>query len=75
MNLNDLEHIYFCTGARNCALLDHFPDNKITFEIDERIASFKALGRKLEVHKVTAKRMALLQGWKIENKPLGISVN
>ena len=45
MNLNDLEHIYFCTGARNCILLDHFPENKITFEIDERIASFKALGR------------------------------
>lgn len=45
MILNDLEHIYFCTGARNSALLDHFPENKITFEIDERIASFKALGR------------------------------
>ena len=45
MILNDLEHIYFCTGARNSALLDHFPENKISFEIDERIASFKALGR------------------------------
>ena len=45
MSLHNLEHIYFCTGARNCPLLDHFPENKITFEIDERIASFKALGR------------------------------
>jgi predicted GIY-YIG superfamily endonuclease len=47
----------------------------ITMPDGEVLYGFKALGRKLEVHKVTAKRMALLQGWKIENKPLGISVN
>jgi 2-succinyl-5-enolpyruvyl-6-hydroxy-3-cyclohexene-1-carboxylate synthase len=43
--LSELEHIYFCTGARNEKLLSVLDSNKITFEVDERIASFKALGR------------------------------
>jgi 2-succinyl-5-enolpyruvyl-6-hydroxy-3-cyclohexene-1-carboxylate synthase len=45
MKLNQLDHVYFCTGARNFELLDYFNQSKITFEIDERSASFKALGR------------------------------
>jgi 2-succinyl-5-enolpyruvyl-6-hydroxy-3-cyclohexene-1-carboxylate synthase len=41
----DLEKIYFCTGARNHDLLKVMRDNLIKFEFDERMASFKALGR------------------------------
>ncbi len=39
-----LEKIYFCTGARNHDLLKFFPENLLSFEYDERVASFKALG-------------------------------
>lgn len=42
--LSDLGKIYFCTGARNHDLLKIFPEDKISFEYDERMASFKALG-------------------------------
>ncbi len=45
LSLKDLRHIYFCTGARNEKLLNFFDPEKISFEIDERVASFKALGR------------------------------
>ncbi len=45
MRLSDLKHVYFCTGARNNDLLEHFNPEKLSFEIDERVASFKALGR------------------------------
>lgn len=38
-----LKKVYFCTGARNHALLNTFT-NEVKFEYDERIASFKALG-------------------------------
>lgn len=47
----------------------------ITMPDGEIVYGFTALGRKLKVHKITAKRTALLQGWKIENKPKGIKVN
>ena len=43
-SLSDLKAIYFCTGARNHDLLKIFSEEKLRFEIDERIASFKALG-------------------------------
>jgi 2-succinyl-5-enolpyruvyl-6-hydroxy-3-cyclohexene-1-carboxylate synthase len=43
MKLN-LEQIFFCTGARNHDLLKVFREDKIKFEYDERMASFKALG-------------------------------
>jgi 2-succinyl-5-enolpyruvyl-6-hydroxy-3-cyclohexene-1-carboxylate synthase len=50
-SLKDLRKIYFCTGARNQALLSFFTEQEIDFEIDERIASFKSLGfNKLENH-------------------------
>lgn len=39
-----LERIYFCTGARNHDLLALFDKDKLSFEFDERVASFKALG-------------------------------
>lgn len=38
----DLHRTYFCTGARNHDLLKTIADPR--FELDERIASFKALG-------------------------------
>jgi 2-succinyl-5-enolpyruvyl-6-hydroxy-3-cyclohexene-1-carboxylate synthase len=40
----DVQKIFFCTGARNHDLLKVFPENKLKFEYDERMASFKALG-------------------------------
>jgi len=43
MKLKDLS-VYFCTGARNHDLLGLFDEKKISYEIDERVASFKALG-------------------------------
>lgn len=43
MKLN-LHQIFFCTGARNHDLLKFFNPEKLTFEYDERMASFKALG-------------------------------
>lgn len=42
--VSHLAGIYFCTGARNHDLLKVFPEDKINFEYDERMASFKALG-------------------------------
>ena len=44
MKIGELSHCFFCTGARNQSLLREFNSSAITFEIDERIASFKALG-------------------------------
>lgn len=44
LKIRDLTRIYFCTGARNHDLLKFFPDHKIQFEFDERMASFRALG-------------------------------
>lgn len=43
MKMN-LEKIFFCTGARNHDLLQIFDQDKVHFEYDERMASFKALG-------------------------------
>lgn len=43
-SLHDLHTIYFCTGARNVPLLDILPQERLVFEFDERMASFKALG-------------------------------
>jgi hypothetical protein len=45
MKLFELDHVYFCTGARNNDLLSFFDHLKISYEVDERSASFKALGR------------------------------
>ncbi len=42
--IKDLSRIYFCTGARNHDLLRFFPEEKVHFEYDERMASFRALG-------------------------------
>lgn len=42
--LNDVEGVFFCAGARNHLLLTLLQDFPIYMEIDERIASFKALG-------------------------------
>lgn len=39
-----LDQIFFCTGARNHEILKVFGSEKIKFEYDERMASFKALG-------------------------------
>ncbi len=48
-----LEKIYFCTGARNHDLLNFFPEDRVSFDYDERAASFKALGlAKISVHPV-----------------------
>lgn len=44
LKIRDLSRIYFCTGARNHDLLKFFPEDKIQFEYDERMASFRALG-------------------------------
>ncbi|GEM_PF-2348451 len=38
------EKVFFCTGARNHDLLKCFNEEKLKFEFDERVASFKALG-------------------------------
>lgn len=43
MKMN-LEKIFFCTGARNHDLLKVFESDRVHFEYDERMASFKALG-------------------------------
>lgn len=42
--VSELPRIYFCTGARNHELLKFFQAEKVNFEYDERMASFKALG-------------------------------
>lgn len=39
-----LEGVFFCAGARNQLLLDKFSPYPLSMEVDERIASFKALG-------------------------------
>lgn len=44
LRLSDITHLYFCTGARNQELLKTFTTQKLHFEYDERMASFKALG-------------------------------
>ena len=41
---SELAGVFFCSGARNHKLLDLFPTEITTFEVDERVASFKALG-------------------------------
>ena len=40
----DIEAVFFCAGARNQLLLENFTHYSLFMEIDERIASFKALG-------------------------------
>ncbi len=45
MKIFELDHVYFCTGARNNDLLSFFDHLKMSYEVDERSASFKALGR------------------------------
>jgi len=47
----------------------------ITMPDGEVLYGFRAVGKKLSVNKITAKKIALREGWKIENKPLGISIN
>lgn len=46
MTLNFLafDQVFFCSGARNQELLKEFNNHKLSFEYDERMASFKALG-------------------------------
>jgi 2-succinyl-5-enolpyruvyl-6-hydroxy-3-cyclohexene-1-carboxylate synthase len=44
MKISELPFVYFCTGARNQTLLPLFNSDRLNFEIDERAASFKALG-------------------------------
>ncbi len=44
MRLKDLQTVYFCSGARNSSLLKGLNQDNLTFEVDERSASFKALG-------------------------------
>lgn len=39
-----LTKVFFCAGARNHPLLKEFEEEEVLFEVDERIASFKALG-------------------------------
>jgi 2-succinyl-5-enolpyruvyl-6-hydroxy-3-cyclohexene-1-carboxylate synthase len=39
-----IEKMFFCTGARNHDLLSAFSSLDVSFEYDERMASFKALG-------------------------------
>jgi 2-succinyl-5-enolpyruvyl-6-hydroxy-3-cyclohexene-1-carboxylate synthase len=43
-SLDEVEYVFFCTGARNQDLLKKFDTKKVFFECDERAASFKALG-------------------------------
>jgi len=42
--MDHIEGVFFCAGARNHLLLDHFQNLPLYMEIDERVASFKALG-------------------------------
>lgn len=42
--LGDIQKLYFCSGARNHKLKSLFPDATFHYELDERSASFKALG-------------------------------
>lgn len=44
LKLSEISKIYFCTGARNHELLKVFSPEKVSFEFDERMAGFKALG-------------------------------
>ncbi len=52
--VSELEKIFFCTGARNHDLLKIFPHDKIQFEFDERMASYKALGFSKGLHRPVA---------------------
>ncbi|MBC75858.1 MAG: hypothetical protein CME64_07565 [Halobacteriovoraceae bacterium] len=42
--LGHIQKLYFCSGARNHTLKTLFPNAKFHYELDERSASFKALG-------------------------------
>lgn len=42
--LSDIETVYFCSGARNHKLKSLFKSSSLIFDLDERSASFKALG-------------------------------
>jgi 2-succinyl-5-enolpyruvyl-6-hydroxy-3-cyclohexene-1-carboxylate synthase len=44
MKIIDLDFTFFCTGARNQSLIKYFNPSNLSFEIDERSASFRALG-------------------------------
>ena len=44
LKLDDIQKVYFCAGARNHSLKNSFNDAELFFELDERSASFKALG-------------------------------
>lgn len=46
--------VYFCTGARNHDLLEEFQPEIVRFEIDERMASFMALGEAKAAHQPRA---------------------
>ncbi len=52
--LKDLSHIFFCAGARNHRMLEYFRGSSLIFEVDERIASFKALGLAKAKHSFVA---------------------
>lgn len=54
MNLDEIKKIYFCPGARNHDLLKHLPEDRVLFEIDERSASFKALGHAMGKNEISA---------------------
>jgi 2-succinyl-5-enolpyruvyl-6-hydroxy-3-cyclohexene-1-carboxylate synthase len=44
LHLDSFKEVFFCTGARNQELLKAFDNHQVIFEVDERMASFKALG-------------------------------
>ena len=44
INNLEIEHVYFCAGARNSSLLNNFKGIQIHLCLDERSASFSALG-------------------------------
>jgi 2-succinyl-5-enolpyruvyl-6-hydroxy-3-cyclohexene-1-carboxylate synthase len=44
MKIVDIDFTFFCTGARNQSLIKCFNPKNLSFEIDERSASFRALG-------------------------------
>jgi len=54
MTFDKISKVFFCPGARNNDLLKMIPPSKISFEVDERIASFKALGFAKATGKIAA---------------------
>jgi 2-succinyl-5-enolpyruvyl-6-hydroxy-3-cyclohexene-1-carboxylate synthase len=52
-HLGDVEGVFFCAGARNHLLLNEFQRFPLYMEIDERIASYKALGLSKSRNKLT----------------------